>query len=154
MTMRSGALDRASMPILGKTKKHVVSEFRFSEIIGAASTVFSRKGFNDSYSERNRDFMRTYYTEFSNMLIHPAPVRQEFQDLYKRQAEELERVLLDGIQRNQVRKLNVLASARISYDMTRSLIAQRLLGWSQGSAEDDAGFLFDVIWKGVGCQNR
>jgi AcrR family transcriptional regulator len=207
------------MPILGKTKKHVVSEFRSSEIIEAARAVFSRKGFNDAtvddiaeaaglakgtvylyfpskreifleifrqgtvalhdevrhnmeavpgaaakvlafirtrlaYSERNRDFMRIYYTEFSNMLIHPAPVRQEFQDLYKRQAEELERVLVDGMHRKQVRKLNVPASARIIYDMTRSLIAQRLLGWSQGSAEDDAGFLFDIIWKGVGCQNR
>ncbi len=207
------------MPVLGKTKKRVVSEFRCSEIIEAARAVFSRKGFNDatvddiaeaaglakgtvylyfpskreifletlrqgtlglheevrekmdaesdtadkvfafirtrlSYSERNRDFMRIYYTEFSNMLIHPAHVRQEFQDLYNRQAEALERVLTDGVQRHQIRQLNIAASARIIYDMTRGLIAQRLLGWSQASVDDDAGFLFEMIWKGVGCHEQ
>lgn len=207
------------MPVLGKTKKHIVSEFRCSEIIEAARAVFARKGFNDAtvddiaeaagiakgtiylyfpskreiyvetvrqglialqhevaksmdaessaagkvrafietrltYSERNRDFIRIYYTEFTNMLIHPAHVRQEFQDLYNRQAEALERVLQDGMENNQVRSVNSAASARIIYDMTRGLIAQRLLGWSQASVVEDAEFLFDVIWKGVGCSNQ
>jgi AcrR family transcriptional regulator len=204
------------MPVLGKTKKDVLSEFRCSEILDAARVVFARKGFNDAtvddiaeeagvakgtvylyfaskrdiflktviqgtmalqdevrrsmaaepdaagkvlafirtrleYSERNRDFMRIYYLEMNHMLIRPVPGDQEFQDLYQRQAATLERILEEGIMRNQVRNLDVAASARVIYDMTRGLVAQRLLGWSQSSVEQDAGFLFDVIWKGVGC---
>jgi AcrR family transcriptional regulator len=207
------------MPVLGKTKKHVVSEFRCSEILEAARSVFARKGFNAAtvddiaeaaglakgtvylyfpskreiyletvrqglvtlqdevrtsmdgepdaagkvlafirtrleYCERNRDFMRIYYTEFNNMLIHPAHVHQEFRDLYDRQAAVLAKVLEDGMEYQQVRNMKAAASARIIYDMTRGLIAQRLLGWSEASVEEDAGFLFEVIWKGVGCQNR
>ena len=204
------------MPVLGKTKKHVVSEFRCSEILEAARSVFARKGFNHATvddiaeaagvakgtiylyfpskreiyletlrqglvalqeevrqsmesapdaagkvlafihtrlasSERNRDFIRIYYTEFNNMLIHPAHVREEFRDLYDRQAAALARVLEDGIRRRLVRQLDAAVTARIIYDMTRGLIAQRLLGWSGASVDEDAGFLFDVIWKGVGC---
>lgn len=207
------------MPVLGKTKKNVVSEFRCSEILEAARTVFAREGFEKAtvddiaeaaglakgtvylyfpskrdiylatvrdgllalhaevrremdeqpgaadkirafirtrldYSDRNSDFMRLYYTEFSNMLIHPATVRQEFQDLYNSQAEALERVLEDGIGRNEVRKLDTPATARIIYDMTRGFIAQRLLGWSKASVDEDAGTLFDVIWRGVGCHGN
>ena len=207
------------MPVLGKTKKDVVAEFRCSEILQAARAVFARNGFTAAtvddiadaagvakgtvylyfpskreiyietlrqgtialqdevrrgmdeepgaagkvrafirtrlaYSERNRDFMRIYYTEFTNMLIFPAHVGQEFQDLYNKQAEALERVLEEGVKRKQVRQLNAARSARIIYDMTRGLIAQRLLGWSESSIKEDTEFLFDVIWKGVECREE
>ena len=106
------------------------------------------------YSERNRGFIRIYYTEFNNMLTHPAPVRQEFQDLYDRQAHALARVIEEGIERKQVRRMNPLAAARFIYDSTRGFIAQRLLGWSQSSVDEDANFIFDMIWKGIACAKR
>ena len=106
------------------------------------------------YSERNRGFIRIYYTEFNNMLIHPAPVQQEFQDLYNRQAHALARVIEDGIERKQVRRMDAPAAARFIYDSTRGFIAQRLLGWSASSVEEDANFVFEVIWKGITCAKR
>ena len=106
------------------------------------------------YSERNRGFIRIYYTEFNNMLTHPAPVRQEFQDLYDRQAHALARVIEEGIERKQVRRMSPLAAARFIYDSTRGFIAQRLLGWSQSSVDEDANFIFDMIWKGIACAKR
>lgn len=36
------------MPILGRTKKEVLSEFRRTELLTAARTVFARKGFHDA----------------------------------------------------------------------------------------------------------
>jgi len=36
------------MPVKGKTKQEVVSEFRCAEILEAARKVFSKKGFNDT----------------------------------------------------------------------------------------------------------
>lgn len=39
------------MPVLGRTKKDVLSEFRRSELLTAARTVFARKGFHDASIE-------------------------------------------------------------------------------------------------------
>jgi len=39
------------MPVLGRTKKDVLSEFRKSELLTAARTVFGKKGFHDASIE-------------------------------------------------------------------------------------------------------
>jgi len=39
------------MPVLGRTKKDVLSEFRRSELLTAARAVFGRKGFHDASIE-------------------------------------------------------------------------------------------------------
>jgi AcrR family transcriptional regulator len=207
------------MPVLGKTKKDVVSEFRCSEILCAARGVFAEKGFNSAtmddiaeaagvakgtiylyfpskrevfletfragtislhdevarnmeaapdapskvrafvrtrldYAERNRDFFRIYYTEFNNMLLHPMHVRQEFQQLYDRHARALEVVLRDGIDAGDIRLGDPLAMARIVYDLTRGMIAQRMLGWSTMTVDEASDFLFDIIWKGLECSKQ
>ena len=204
------------MPVLGKTKKEVLAEFRSSEIIEAAKRIFAEKGFNDAtvddvadaagvakgtiylyfpskreifveavrqgiialhaetarrvsvaettedkirafietrmdFSESDREFYRLYYAEYSNLLTSPAMVGKEFQDLYERQADALERVLSIGIKRGEVRKTNPHAVARLVYDTTRGAIAQRILGWSRRSPREDADLVFEVLWRGIGC---
>ena len=39
------------MPVLGRTKKDVLSEFRRSELLTAARAVFAKKGFHDASIE-------------------------------------------------------------------------------------------------------
>jgi AcrR family transcriptional regulator len=41
----------APMPVLGRTKKDVLSEFRRSELLIAARTIFGKKGFHDASIE-------------------------------------------------------------------------------------------------------
>lgn len=200
------------MPLLGKTKKEVLSEFRCGEILDAAKRVFADKGFSVAtvddvaeaagiakgtiylyfpskremfiaalrqgilavnaetqrrieaaedtadkvrafietrmeFSDRDREFYRLYYAEFGNL----GRVCQEFQDLYDQQADRLEKVLARGVRRGDVRRMNTAAAARIVYDITRGAIAQRILGWSQGPAHEDADFVFDIVWRGIGC---
>jgi AcrR family transcriptional regulator len=207
------------MPVLGKTKKDIVSEFRCSEILSAARGVFAEKGFNSAtmddiaeaagvakgtiylyfpskrevfletfragtislheevarnmaeapdaptrvrafirtrldYAERNRDFFRIYYTEFNNMLLHPVHVREEFQQLYEKHARTLESVLRDGMESGEVRPLDPVPASRIVYDLTRGLIAQRMLGWCSMGVDEATDFLFDVIWKGLECSEQ
>ena len=36
------------MPVLGRTKKEVLSEFRRSELLTAARAIFGKKGFHDA----------------------------------------------------------------------------------------------------------
>jgi len=207
------------MPLLGKTKKEVVSQFRCAEILEAARDVFASKGFENAtvddiaeqagvakgtlylyyrskremfvaalrqgfeelaaesehriaraatardkvrafvearmdFSDRNRHFYRLYYTEYSNVLTSPVRVGKEFQDLYEAQATLLERTLLQGMQSGEVRELNPGAAARLIYDMTRGAIAQRILGWSRRPAREDADFVFDILWRGIGCDQN
>ena len=78
----------------------------------------------------------------------------EFQDLYDVQAASLIPVLEDGMAHREVRKVKAPALARIIYDMSRAVIAHRLLGWSDASIDEDTAILFDTIWKGVGCRKR
>lgn len=43
------------MPVLGKTKKDVVLEFRKTELLSAARTIFAKKGFHDATIEEIAD---------------------------------------------------------------------------------------------------
>jgi AcrR family transcriptional regulator len=103
------------------------------------------------YGDQNRDFFRIYYTEFSNMLLQPSPLRQEFQDIYHQQAYLLEGVILDGIKNGEIRDVNALRAAYLVYEATRSAIAHRIQGWDACPVEQSEETLFDLVWRGVTC---
>lgn len=201
------------MPVTGKTKHEVVSEFRCAEILDAARKVFAKKGFSEStmdeiaeaaglakgtlylyfeskrnvylktlqlgkselleqvktnmqvaqglrakvrsliatrvkYAEENRDFYKIYLTEFSN-VIHPAAINKKFRDLDLNQVRTLQDVLREGMERDEIRQVNLEAAAFAINDMARSLITRRLLGWSKKTIEEDIDFLCDFIWIGI-----
>ena len=99
------------------------------------------------YADENRDFISIYYSELAN--IRAAPLNKEFRALYLRQAKTLEAVLREATAGGQVRSVRADAAALTVYEMTRGLIAQRLLGWSKASADEDIDFMFELIWKGL-----
>ena len=202
------------MPVLGKTKQEVLSQFRCSEILEAARVVFAKKGFSRStvediaeaagvakgtlylyfpskeaiymealrqgvgalrertrkkleaapatadkirafietrieYFDENRDFFKIYYSELANVFSPPSSFRKDFQTLYREQARALEAVLREGIKRGELRPLPPGPTAFAIYDLTRGLIARRLLGWSKASAAEDLSSLLDLVWKGM-----
>lgn len=102
------------------------------------------------YAEENRDFYKIYLTEFSN-VTHPASINEEFRDLHRRQVQTLGQALRDGIERGEIRQVDIEATAFTIQDMARSLITRRLLGWSETGVEEDIDFLCDLIWRGIGC---
>ena len=100
------------------------------------------------YCEENRDFFKIYYSEFGNMFS-PSPVPKEFRDMYAQQAKMLQGVLEQAAKRGQIRVARPDTTALMIYDMTRGLIAQRMLGWSKAGVDDDVEFLFGMVWKGI-----
>jgi len=203
------------MPVTGRTKQQVVSEFRCAEILEAARRVFAKKGLADAtmdeiaaaaglakgtlylyfeskrdvylktlqhgkvelleqiksnmeaakglrakirtliatrvrFAEENRDFYKIYLTEFSN-VIHPASINEEFRRLDLKQAKALEQALREGLDRGEIRQINIEAAAFMIHDMTRNLITRRLLRWSKANIEEDIDFICDFIWTGIGC---
>jgi AcrR family transcriptional regulator len=202
------------MPVLGKTKQEVLSEFRSSEILEAARRVFAKKGFNQAtvdeiaeaaevakgtvylyfpskqamyfaalrqgiealhkqtkeklsaaatvdgkirtfietrirYFDENRDFFKIYYSELGNVFCDPNGLPKNVRDLYGAQVKLLESVLEEGIKRRELRPIPPGPAAFAVYDLTRGLIARRLLGSSKASAAEDLAFLLDLVWKGI-----
>ncbi len=102
------------------------------------------------YFEENGDFFKIYHSEFSNILIHPAHLDEDFRDLYLQQAKVLEGILRAAAKQGQIRNMPVKRLTLMVYDMTRALIVQRLLGGTKTDMDEDVEFLFDLMWKGMG----
>jgi len=101
------------------------------------------------YAEENRDFYRIYLTQFRD-VSHPASFNKEFRDLHFQQTQTLEQALREGVDRGEMRPLDVEAAAFVIQDMARGLITRRLMGWSRKAAQEDVDFLCDLIWRGMG----
>ncbi len=100
------------------------------------------------YAEDNRDFIRIYHAEFGN-LTNGAASDGQVQEVYLEQARYLESVLRDAIAAGEIRATHPEPLAFLIYDMVRSVLTQRTLGWSKNTMEDDLNLLSNLIWNGV-----
>src|SRR3954464_7871713 len=113
---------------LAALQRDVVALNRETASLVAASPTIEAKvrafiGARIRYCEENRDFFKIYYSEFGN-IFSPAPVPKEFRDMYAQQARMLQDVL------EEAGAARADSTALLIYDMTRGLIAQRMMGWS------------------------
>lgn len=102
------------MPLLGKTKQQVLSEFRSSEILEAARQVFAKKGFNeatvDEIAEAAEVAKGTLYLYFrSKHEMYLAALRQGIEALYKQTKERL------GQATTTKQKFRTFVETRIAY---------------------------------------
>ena len=102
------------------------------------------------YFDENREFFKIYYSEFGNVLTHPAESRKDFTRLYRCQARMLQEVLERGLRRKEVRCNRADSAALAIAELTRGLIIHRLLGWSKAGVEEDIRFLFEFVQKAIG----
>lgn len=108
------------------------------------------------FCELHRDFFRIYNSDISAILIASHPSQKDLRDFYYEQAGKLADVIAEAIRQGEVRPVPVQATAFAIYDVTRATIARRLLGKGEttaaehGSAADDASFILDLIWQGLG----
>jgi AcrR family transcriptional regulator len=135
----------------GMMELQVLTAQRMTGVETAADKIRAFIRTRLEYGDQNRDFFRIYFTEFSNMLLQPSPLRQEFQDIYHQQAYLLEGVILDGIKNGEIRDVNALRAAYLVYEATRSAIAHRIQGWDACPVEQSEETLFDLVWRGVTC---
>jgi AcrR family transcriptional regulator len=138
------ALKRGVIEMLERTKANMeAADSTESKILAFLETKIR-------YFDVHREFFRIYYSEFGNVLTHPAEAHKDFTTLYRRQSRMLEEVLDRGLRRKEIRPTRADAAALAIAELTRGLIIHRLLGWSKGKVEEDISFLFDFVWKGIG----
>jgi len=101
------------------------------------------------YLDDHRDFYRIYFTELGRTAARQSQSQRQLEEIYLDQVQLLEQVLHQAMKRRQVRHLRPDATARAIFDLTRSVIAQRLQGLSRATLDEDVAFAFDFVWKGI-----
>ena len=102
-----------------------------------------------TYFDENRDFFKIYFSEMGNALTHPAYVNKQFKELYIEGAKTLEPILEDAMKKGAIRTVRPDAASFGIFELTRAMVVQRVMGWSQASVEEDTEFVFDLVWKGI-----
>ena len=106
------------------------------------------------FFEERRGFFRIYYSEFANFYVPLAPSSKGLRELYIRQAKRLEAILQQAVETGEIRHICARSTALRLYDMTLGVIAERLLGWSKATEEEDIEALFALLWKGIGKEHE
>ena len=102
------------------------------------------------YFEEHRDFFRITEREFGCPACQRDQHARHIDELRLEQVKLLDRILQQAVRRKAIRPVRTEATAFAIFDITRSIVTQRLRGTSRATLDDDIGFAFDLTWKGIG----
>ncbi len=102
------------------------------------------------YFLEHRDFFRMYVSAIARHITSAKAKPPEFQLLIDRQTRRLEQALARAVGRREIRRVDPAATALAIFDITRGLVARRLMSGT-GVAPADVQFLSDLVWSGLGA---
>jgi AcrR family transcriptional regulator len=102
-----------------------------------------------AYFQDHPDYFRMYVTEISRQVTGRAPRRGVCHAALDGQTRALRRVLDRAVANGDVRALDPAAAALAVFDVTRGLVARRVLTCAKSDAARDIEFLTDLIWAGL-----
>jgi AcrR family transcriptional regulator len=101
------------------------------------------------YFLERRDFFRMYVAAIARQVTDVKARPSDFASLVKRQTRRLEAAVARAIARREIRRVDPAATALAIFDLTRGLVARRVVFHASGRFADDAAFLADLIWRGL-----
>ncbi len=105
------------------------------------------------YFLARREFFRMYVAAISGHVTERRGRADEFWSLIDRQTRRLEAVIARAVSRREIRHVDPSATALAIFDLTRGLVARRLMlpRASEGAGQaEDADFLAELICSGLG----
>jgi AcrR family transcriptional regulator len=102
------------------------------------------------YFEEHGDFFRIAEREFGYPACQNDRYARQIDELRLGQVKLLDQILQQAVRRKAIRPVRTEATAFAIFDLTRSIVTQRLRGASRATLEDDIAFAFDLTWKGIG----
>ena len=146
---------RSKEELYWATMRHGLEELhrQSAAAIAAAPTTAARlRAFVATrlrYLDDNRDFFGIYFSVLGQTRSgSPAP---ELEALYLTQVDVLEGLIAEGMAAGELRAdLRPRTTAFAILDLTRSLVGQRVRGWSKAAADDDLEMLVAMLWTGIG----
>lgn len=102
------------------------------------------------YFEGHRDFFRISEREFGHPAYRHGQHARLVDQLRQEQVRLLDQILQQAVRRKAIRPVRTEAAAYAIFDLTRSIVTQRLRGTSRATLDEDIAFAFDLTWKGIG----
>jgi AcrR family transcriptional regulator len=102
------------------------------------------------YFEEHRDFFRISEREFGYPAYRHGQHARHVDQLRLEQVKLLDQILQQAVRRKAIRPVRTEATAFAIFDLTRSMVTQRLRGASRATLDEDIAFAFDLTWKGIG----
>jgi AcrR family transcriptional regulator len=102
------------------------------------------------YFEEHRDFFRISEREFGYPACRRGQHARHVDELRLEQVKLLDQILQQAVRRKAIRPVRTEATAFAIFDLTRSIVTQRLRGGSRATLDEDIAFAFDLTWKGIG----
>ena len=127
---------------------------RTKAALGGARTVSEKiQAFIDTklrYFEEHGDFFRISEREFGYPACGRGQHAKHVDELRLEQVKLLDQILQQAVRRKAIRPIRTEAAASAIFDLTRSIVTERLRGASRATLDEDIGFAFDLTWKGIG----
>jgi AcrR family transcriptional regulator len=102
-----------------------------------------------AYFQERPDFFRMYVAEVSGQIIRQGSARRTCRAMLERQTKVLQKAIAGAAARGEIRDVDPAAAAMAIFDMTRGLIARRLLTPSPGDTRRENDLCTDLIWNGI-----
>jgi AcrR family transcriptional regulator len=102
-----------------------------------------------AYFEERRDFFRIFFSELGSQACEVS-THPRLRPLYLEQVHFVERLLEAALARREIRRCEPARVAFAIADLARGVVRRRLLDTATTSIEDEAAFIVDLIWNGIG----
>ncbi|MEP7117137.1 MAG: TetR/AcrR family transcriptional regulator [Acidobacteriota bacterium] len=102
-----------------------------------------------SYFQEFPDYFRMYVIELSRIVIGLGPRQGGCRVAVEDHTRALQRAIEQAAARGEVRAVDPAAAALAVFDITRGLVARRLLTGAKSDATRDIDFITDLIWAGL-----
>jgi AcrR family transcriptional regulator len=115
----------------------------FREAISAFMTARAE------YFFEHRDFFRMYVSAIARQITSVKPRASEFQAMVDRQTRRLEQAVARAAARREIRRVDAAATAVAIFDLTRGLVARRMVSTGNLDLAEDVAFLSELVWRGL-----
>ena len=102
-----------------------------------------------AYFQDHPDYFRMYVSEVSRIVTDRAPRKGVCRAALDTHTRALQGVIEQAVARGDVRPVDPAATAMAVFDLTRGLVARRVLTGAKSDASRDIDFLADLIWAGL-----
>lgn len=101
------------------------------------------------YFKEHQDYFRMYVNEVSRQVTDRTPRRSRCREAMEQQTRALRDAFARYIAAGSMRAVDPEAAASAVFDMTRGLVARRLLSRASPHGDADVAFLIDFVWAGL-----
>jgi AcrR family transcriptional regulator len=137
------ALSRGFARLDDRTREVIDRAPDFREAISAFMTARAE------YFFEHRDFFRMYVSAMARQVTRVRPRKSEFQAMVDRQTGRLAQAVARAAARGDIRAVDAAATAIAIFDLTRGLVARRMVSTADFNLADDVAFLSELVWKGL-----